>query len=305
MANEKYEFNAKWVVQSGNKTWEPIGIAIDSTGNVYVSDWSESLIYKFKSDGTIIEKIKVDSLVFRIAVDKFGKIYTTAHHEDNMKIYDSSGKLIDKWKINLKDRGGGIAIDKNSFIYITNASAVIKYSPDGKRIEKENKNELESTSKDWFGTKSESTSINHFETNMVQTTGIAIESNGNIFLTFVLTTAGRTLSGGIFKFSPDVEFIAHFPSAGNLNIQQTYGLAIDDSDNLYVPDRFNDRIVKLSSNGKVLSIWGSKGSMDGQFDEPFDIAVDRSGENVYVVDKDNKRVQKFCKTRSLLKKFWH
>jgi DNA-binding beta-propeller fold protein YncE len=293
MTNEKYEFNAKWVVQSGNKTWTPMGIAIDSSGVVYVSDWSESLIYKFKPDGTIIEKIKVDSLVFRIAVDKFGKIYTTAHHEDEMKIYDSSGKLIDKWKVNLKDRGGGIAIDKNSFIYITNASAVIKYSPDGERIEEKNKNELERTS------------IRFFETRMVQTTGIAIDSNGNIFLTYVLTYPGRTLDHGIFKFSPKGEFITNYPSAENLYIQQTYGLAIDDSDNLYIPDRYNNRIVKLSSDGKVLSIWGSKGSMDGQFDEPFDIAVDRSGENVYVVDKDNKRVQKFCKTRSLLKKFWH
>ena len=37
---------------------------------------------------------------------------------------------------------------------------------------------------------------------------------------------------------------------------------------------------------------GSKGAADGQFKHPEGIAIDSSG-NIYVVDKDNNRVEKF------------
>jgi len=41
-----------------------------------------------------------------------------------------------------------------------------------------------------------------------------------------------------------------------------------------------------------VQVWGGQGSEPGQFNEPFDVAVDREG-FVYVTDVRNKRVQKF------------
>jgi DNA-binding beta-propeller fold protein YncE len=38
---------------------------------------------------------------------------------------------------------------------------------------------------------------------------------------------------------------------------------------------------------------GSKGSGNGQLDRPHDIAVDSSGNNVYVAEQGNFRIQKF------------
>ena len=57
-------------------------------------------------------------------------------------------------------------------------------------------------------------------------------------------------------------------------------------------DLGNSRVQMFSGTGAYLTQWGSFGSDDGQFIEPFFVATDAAG-NVYVVDRGNYRVQKF------------
>ncbi|MBF0537156.1 MAG: DUF1566 domain-containing protein [Nitrospirae bacterium] len=61
----------------------------------------------------------------------------------------------------------------------------------------------------------------------------------------------------------------------------------------YVADPANNRIQKFSSSGAFITKWGSSGSGDGQFNSPYGVAVDTSG-NVYVADNGNNRIQKFA-----------
>jgi tripartite motif-containing protein 71 len=69
-------------------------------------------------------------------------------------------------------------------------------------------------------------------------------------------------------------------------------VAVDGSGNAYVADTGNDRVVKLSAGGGVLTAWGSRGTADGRFHSPGGVAVDAAG-NVYVVDTENNRVEEF------------
>ncbi|PIY71819.1 hypothetical protein COY87_04100, partial [Candidatus Roizmanbacteria bacterium CG_4_10_14_0_8_um_filter_33_9] len=70
------------------------------------------------------------------------------------------------------------------------------------------------------------------------------------------------------------------------------GMAIDASNNIYVADTGNNRIQRFDSSGGNQVCWGEYGTGDGQFNIPRNIAVD-SVNRIYVSDISNKRIQVF------------
>ena len=60
--------------------------------------------------------------------------------------------------------------------------------------------------------------------------------------------------------------------------------------------------VEITSAQTFLFSFGTRGSGDGQFIHPFGIAVDVSGD-IYVVDTDNRRIQKFDPDGNFIFKF--
>ena len=80
-----------------------------------------------------------------------------------------------------------------------------------------------------------------------------------------------------------------------------FGVAVDGAGNVYVADRFNNSIRKITGAGAVgvstvAGAAGSAGSTDGtfaaaRFNGPFGVAVDGAG-NVYVADRGNHTIRK-------------
>jgi len=97
--------------------------------------------------------------------------------------------------------------------------------------------------------------------------------------------------------TPVVTTLAGSGSSGSANgtgtaasFNNPHGVAVDGSGNVYVPDRSNQLIRKITSAGVVTTLAGSgsEGSADGtgtaaSFKAPHGVAVDGSG-NVYVGD---------------------
>src|SRR5256885_15249334 len=61
-------------------------------------------------------------------------------------------------------------------------------------------------------------------------------------------------------------------------------------------------VVARAQAPTFITAWGTYGSGNGQLYNPYDVAVDASG-NVYVVDTNNHRIQKFTSNGAYLSKW--
>ena len=126
--------------------------------------------------------------------------------------------------------------------------------------------------------------------------GIAVDRSGNIYVAEVAS------NHRVQKLAPDGTFIAEWkgPDAGFYGPRR---IAIGPDDSVYVVDQGRTRIVKFSPDGQVLTVWGSKGNGDGQFDDHTSVAVDPTTNKVYVADPLNKRIQVFDSNGKFLTKW--
>ena len=90
--------------------------------------------------------------------------------------------------------------------------------------------------------------------------------------------------------------------SGDGQFSNPQGVAVDESDNVYVADTANNRVQVFDASGSFITKWGSFGDGDGQLFDPQGVAVDESG-NVYVADSGNDRIQVFDLSGSFITKW--
>ncbi|MDW7692310.1 Ig-like domain-containing protein [Flammeovirgaceae bacterium SG7u.111] len=129
--------------------------------------------------------------------------------------------------------------------------------------------------------------------------GVAVDELGNIYVADTGNNRIRkilpngivtTIAGGEAGFADGVGSSAMFSAP--------FGIAIDDSENIYVSDVLNNRIRKILPDGMVRTLAGNgnEGFADGNgssamFKYPYGVAVDLHGQ-VYVADTYNNRIRK-------------
>lgn len=119
----------------------------------------------------------------------------------------------------------------------------------------------------------------------------AIDLNGNIYVADALNYV-------IKKFTSAGVYVSQFGS------QATRGIAISHrTGNIYVSNTGNHRIQMFNGiTGAFMMDFGSNGSTDGLFNNPWGIAIDNS-DYVYVSDAGNHRIQKFTSTGTYVSQF--
>ena len=142
--------------------------------------------------------------------------------------------------------------------------------------------------------------LKSFGTGMfVQTHGLAIDNEGNIWATDQLGKDGKGQQ--VFKFSPEGKVLLTLGKAGVAGdgpdtFNNPSDVVIAANGDIFVADghggQTNARIVKFSKDGKFIKTWGKKGSAPGEIDGPHSIAMDSTG-RIFVADRGNSRLQIF------------
>lgn len=154
-------------------------------------------------------------------------------------------------------------------------------------------------------------------------TGIAVRSDGNIWVAntdddrlLLLTPAGAVVAEVDGDRDHGHGHHGHGHGGGHdddqdIGFKNPQGLALDSADNLYVADKGNDRILKLSPDGSQVLLQIAKvdghgrskpGSDTGELRKPWDVAVDGNGD-IYAADSGNRRIQVFNSSGAYLRQF--
>jgi tripartite motif-containing protein 71 len=129
--------NGSCIHKNDGQFSDPTGLAIDSSDNVYIIDYFNHRVEKFKDDSTFITKwgsfgTKEGQLNYAtgIAVDKDGFVYVTDTNNNRIQMFTSDGTFVSSCF------GGGntfgVAVDKYGFVYATfaNGNVVKKFTND-------------------------------------------------------------------------------------------------------------------------------------------------------------------------------
>ena len=294
----------------------PMGVAADSAGNIYVADSRNNLIRKITPQGMVStlagsgKEAATDghgttaSFFFptAIATDAKGNVYVADTHNSLIRKITPEGivstiagrsptkKLNDKKDTARFDNPYGIAVDKDGNVFVADwdKNQIKKISPDGKVAVVAGNGER--GAKD--GKASDAT--------FYLPEGITIDNKGNLYVAdcynnrirkitqdgTVTTLAGHTKRGSVDGKGAAAAF------------WHPNGITVDKNGNVYVADAGNNKIRKITPDGQVSTFagTGAGGAGNGHADKasfyaPSGIVTDKNG-NMYIADYENNRIRK-------------
>ena len=291
----------------------PSGVAIDSSGTVYVADSSNNCIRKITPSGVVttlagsgtagsadgIGTAAQFNWPSGVAVDSAGTVYV-ADTSNSLIRKVTPGGVVTTWvgsTYGYAEGTGttaqfkwptGIAIDSAGTVYVADSTdnRIRKITPSGVVTTLAGSN---------FGGYADGTGA---AAKFNQPSGVAVDFTGTVYVAdhdsnrirkitpggVVTTLAGSGVWGSADGTGTATQF--KYPS----------GVAVDSAGTIYVADDYDNRIRKITQSGVVTTLAGSTyGYADGtgtaaQFYSPYGIAVDSAG-TVYVADDEGNRIR--------------
>jgi len=299
----------------------PIGIAIDSAGNLYVADTVNHTLRKITPAGVVTTLAGVAQvsgsadgtgpsarfyLPAHVAVDGAGNLYVTEFGNSTIRKVTTAGVVTTlagtAGMLGSADGTGptarfhtpsGIAIDSAGNLYVADQGngTLRKVTPAGVVTT------LAGTA-GAFGNADGTGSTARF----TGPADVAIDGAGKLYVVDVLSSILRTVtpSGTVATLAGSVPVSGSADGTGSTaRFNFPLGVAVDSAGTVYVADTSNHALRKVTSAGVVTTLAGTPatpGSADGtgsaaRFNFPNGVAVDSAG-TLYVADTSNDTIRK-------------
>ncbi|HTB05610.1 MAG TPA: T9SS type A sorting domain-containing protein [Bacteroidia bacterium] len=250
----------------------PKGVAVDKWGNIYIADYSNNIIRKVTASTGIITTIagipgsgsyNGDGIATSCQLHwPFG---VAVDDSGNVYIADNYNEMVRKVTV------------KTGMLNTIAGVGVSGYSGDGGAA---------TAAELWAPY------------------AVAVDHNWNVYIAQYGDNVVREISSGIINTIAGGNSTPGFGGDGGLatlaKLNTPYGLALDDSSNLYIADEGNQRIRKITAaTGKISTFAGTtSGGYNGdgivattaKLSNPYGVAVNKSG-NVYIADLGNNRIR--------------
>jgi len=301
---EKFDATGKYLAKfgslgSGNGQFNrPTAIAIASNGDLLVTDSGNARVQRFSSAGIYLSKFGsagtgngqfAGSGPEGIAIDASGNIWVSDTYSGRLQKFTSAGVFVKAAGSKGSGTGQlgeptGLDIDSSGNLWVADwqNNRVSRFNGNGEFLSQ-------------FG------SLGSGDGQFSHPDEIEIDKLGNVWV-------GDQGNNRIQQFDLSAQFKGKFGSSGTGQGQFSFafplGIAADSKGHLYVADVNNHRIQEWLvpvEKPAYVSSFSSSGTGDGQLKAPADIAL--AGSSLWVVDKNNNRIQKFDTSGKYLAKF--
>ena len=260
--------------------YEPFGVAVDGSGNVYIADTSKNQVLKETlSAGVYTTSVVAHndlSVPYGVAVDGGGNVYVADTYNNRvLKVTLTAGNYIQSVVANGLQFPYGVAVDGSGNVYITD---------DSDQVLKETLS---------AGNYTQSIVANKANNGLSDPQAVAVDGSGNVYIadnTYGSTgfTSSRVLKETLSAGGYTQSIVANSATNG---LSYPLAVAVDGTGNVYIADSGNGRVLKetLAAASYTQTILANSannglGSLSG-------VAVDGSG-NVYIADNAKDRVLK-------------
>ena len=305
---------------SAARFYYPLGVAVDSSNNVYVADQGNHTIRKITSAGAVTTLAGSAGLSgsangtgsaarfyfpHGVAVDSSGNVYVADNGNHTIRKVTSTGVVTtlagSANSIGSADGASsaarfmnpaGAAVDSSGNVYVAEQGnhTIRKVTSAGVVTT------LAGSAGLWGSANGTGSAARFYYPN-----GVAVDSSGNVYVADAGNhTIRKVTSAGVVTTMAGT---AGLYGSSAARFHNPAGVAVDGSGNVYVADYNNHAIRKVSSTGVITTLAGTLGSYgetDGtgsaaRFSNPSGLAVDEAG-NVYVADQGNNTIRKVTST---------
>ncbi len=260
--------------------FSPISLGVDSSGNLYAG-CSGDVVAKLSANGSYITQWGVTSPSYLAVDNAINYIFVIDSEDYTVDQFFPDGTFYQEW--------GGVGSLPGQFngpsgIAITSDGTIFVADAFNQRIQVFDSNV--SYNSEWGV-------LGDGPGQIDGPAGVAVDSSNNVYVIDVPTNAVNNFR--IQRFTTNGTYLNQwFTPPETTAYVGIAGITTDNSNRVYVVDASNNDVLIYDTNGTLLTKFGSTGSAPGQFTSPGGIAIDPTGNYVYVADYYNARIDVFA-----------